>query len=238
MKGLLVVVNYDQELEIARFLSHLKNNTNGLEVVVVDDGSTDRSPEIADELGYRLIRHRANLGVGAAIRTGIGFARSSGRFDFVVIMSSNGKMRVEDLQSVIAPINDGTADYVQGSRFMKGGSVLQLSTFRRAAIPLYSVLSSVMLRRSFTDITCGFRAYRLFLFDDDRVDLDQQWLDQYEAELYIHYHACRAGLRMVEVPVTIDYSHLEPGRASKIRAGAGWWSLFRPFFLLTLGLKH
>ena len=238
MKGLLIVVNYDQESEIRRFLEQLDGHEEDLEVVVVDDGSTDRSPEIAEELGFRLLRHTANFGVGAAIRTGINYAKSSGRFDFVVIMSSNGKMRVEDIGAVIGPINNGTADYVQGSRFMHGGRVLQLSAFRRAAIPVYSALSSALLRRSFSDITCGFRAYKLSLFDDPQVDLDQPWLNQYEAELYIHYHACRGGRRIVEVPVTIDYSHLAPGRRSKIRAGTGWWSLFRPFFLLTLGIKR
>jgi dolichol-phosphate mannosyltransferase len=238
MKGLVVVVNFDQEKEIRRFLEQLKNHANELDVVVVDDGSTDRSPEIAEELGYHLLRHPRNCGVGAAIRTGIDYARVSKRFDFVVIMSSNGKMRAEDIPAVVAPIVAGTADYVQGSRFMAGGHVLRLSVFRRAAIPLYSALSSLLLRKSFSDITCGFRAYRLSLFDNAVVNLNQPWLDQYEAELYIHYYACRSGLRMLEVPVTIDYSHLAPGRESKMKAGAGWWSLFRPFFMLTLGLKR
>jgi dolichol-phosphate mannosyltransferase len=237
MKGLLIVVNYDQGKEIRRFLEQLKNHENDLDVVVVDDGSTDGSPEIAEDLGFCVFRHRTNLGVGASIRTGITYARASG-FDFVVIMSSNGKMRVDDIDAVIAPIKAGTADYVQGSRFMKGGQVLKLSAFRRAAIPLYSALSSTLLRQAFTDITCGFRSYRLSLFENPQVDLDQPWLNRYEAELYIHYYACRSGQRIVEVPVTIDYSHLSRGRESKIRAGAGWWSLFRPFFLLTLGLKR
>jgi dolichol-phosphate mannosyltransferase len=238
MKGLLVVVNFDQEKEIGGFLEELQDHANELDVVVVDDGSTDRSPEIAEELGYHLLRHSTNCGVGAAIRTGINYARASKRFDFVVIMSSNGKMRADDIPAVIAPIVSGTADYVQGSRFMAGGRVLRLSAFRRAAIPLYSAISSLLLRKSFSDITCGFRAYRLSLFENAALNLDQTWLDQYEAELYIHYYACRSGLRMQEVPVTIDYSHLAPGRESKMKAGAGWWSIFRPFFMLTLGIKR
>ena len=238
MQGLLIVVNFDQELEIGGFLSKLGVAPLGLQTVLVDDASTDRSPAIAESMGFMVLRHQANRGVGAAIKTGIDYARKSKKFDFVVIMSSNGKMRVEDLPHVIAPIVDGSSDYVQGSRFMKGGNVLQISKFRRAAIPLYSLVSSAMLGRVFTDITCGFRAYRLSLFDNPSVDLNQTWLDQYEAELYIHYHACRSGLRIVEVPVTIDYSHLEPGRESKMKPVASWWSLLRPFFLLSLGIKH
>jgi dolichol-phosphate mannosyltransferase len=238
MKGLIVVVNYEQGLEIGSFLTRLQADNPGLAVIVVDDASRDRSPIIAEGLGFRVIRRTENRGVGAAIRTGIQYARNTGEYEFVVIMSSNGKMRPNELPRVVAPILSDEADYVQGSRFVAEGRALQLSAFRGLAIPLYSLLASGVLRRRFTDITCGFRAYRLSLFNDPRVRLDQDWLDQYETELYIHYYACRLGLRIVEVPVTIDYSHLGPGRKSKIRPGSGWWSLFRPLFLLVLGLRR
>jgi dolichol-phosphate mannosyltransferase len=238
MRGLLVIVNYDQQQEIEAFLESLSSMPPALESIVVDDGSTDRSPDIAEDLGFKVVRHATNFGVGASIRTGIQYARASGGFDFVVIMSSNGKMRSSDLPRIIAPILTRDADYVQGTRFANGGRVLKLSAFRRTTIPLYSLISSAVLRRRFTDITCGFRAYTLSMFDDPKVDLNQAWLNHYEAELYIHYHACRKRLRIKEVPVTIDYSHLSPGRESKIRPFAGWWSLARPFLLLGTRLKR
>jgi dolichol-phosphate mannosyltransferase len=237
MKGLIVVVNYEQELEIARFLASLSSANPGLDVIVVDDGSRDQSPRIAESLGYRLIRHFQNRGVGAAIRTGIAYAREH-RFDYIVIMSSNGKMHADELPLVVGPIVEGRADYVQGSRFLSGGQSPGLSTFRNGAIPLFSLFASVVLRQRFTDITCGFRAYQLSLFDDPSINLDQSWLDRYELELYVHYFACRRNARIVEVPVTIDYSHLAAGRRSKMRPIVGWWSMIRPFVLLTTGVKH
>jgi len=237
VKGLLIVVNYEQEQEIGRFLTALKLNNPGLDTVVVDDASTDRSPSIAESNGFRVIRHDKNSGVGAAIRTGIRFARSAGDYDYVLIMSSNGKMHSSEIERVIAPVLDGRADYVQGSRFLRGGRSLSLSGFRTLAIPAYSLVASALLGQSFSDITCGFRAYTLKMFDDPRVNLDQDWLNQYEGELYIHYYACKLGLRIVEVPVTIDYSHLAPGRRSKMRPFVGWWSLARPFVLLRLGMR-
>ena len=237
MKGLIIVVNFEQQVEIESFLEGLRRNNPGLEVVVVDDASRDASPETAERLGYKVIRRTKNEGVGAAIRTGIEYARHERRFDYVLIMSSNGKMRSAEISRVIGPIITGKADYVQGSRFMREGRAVDLSRFRSLAIPAYSIVASALLRRRFTDITCGFRAYRLSLFDNAELDLDQEWLNRYETELYIHYYACRIGLRMVEVPVTIDYSHLEADRKTKIRAGSGWWSLFRPLFLLSLGIR-
>ena len=237
VKGLIIVVNFEQELEIEAFLIGLRGNNPGLDVVVVDDASRDKSADIAERLGYHVIRRTENQGVGAAIRTGIEYARAEGIFEFVVIMSSNGKMRSDEIARVVGPIIRDEADYVQGSRFMTEGRAVDLSTFRSLAIPAYSLVASALLRRRFTDITCGFRAYRLSLFDAPELRLDQEWLNRYETELYIHYHACRLGLRIVEVPVTIDYSHLEVDRKSKIRPGTGWWSLFRPLFLLSLGLR-
>jgi dolichol-phosphate mannosyltransferase len=238
MKGLIIVVNFDQELEINGFLRSLADVNHGLEVVVVDDGSTDRSPAIAEELGFDVIRHPANRGVGAAIRTGIKHALSQGGHEFVLIMSSNGKMRSNQIPTVIGPILDGSQDYVQGSRFLHGGRALALSGFRSVAIPAYSLLASAILRRRFTDITCGFRAYRLSLFRDPRMNLDQVWLNHYEAELYIHYYACKLGARITEVPVTIDYSHLATGRKSKMMPVVSWWSLLRPLLLLATGLRR
>jgi dolichol-phosphate mannosyltransferase len=238
IKGLLIVVNYDQEMEIASFLGKLNAVPHGLDVVVVDDGSTDRSAAIAEELGFAVIRHDLNSGVGSAIRTGIQHALQSDKYEFVAIMSSNGKMHPDELPSVIAPLVEQRADYVQGSRFLDGGRALALSRFRSAAIPAYSLLATAILRRRFTDITCGFRAYRLSLFGRPGVNLNQKWLNRYEAELYIHYYACRLGLRVLEVPVTIDYSHLAPSRTSKMTPVVGWWSILRPLLLLGLGLKR
>ena len=238
MRGLVVLVNYEQEQEIGPFLDRFNVHNPGLDVVLVDDGSRDRSADIAESYGLKVLRHERNRGVGSAIRTGITYARQCGRFGYVVIMSSNGKMHPEELPQVIGPILEGQADYVQGSRFLDGGRSLSLSAFRSLAIPIYSVLASTILRRRFTDITCGFRAYRLEIFDHPRVNLDQDWLDRYEAELYIHYYACRLGFRITEVPVTIDYSHLLHGRKSKMQAFTGWWSLARPFLLLASGLRQ
>jgi glycosyltransferase involved in cell wall biosynthesis len=236
MKGLVVVVNYNQEQEIAAFLDRLLAVRDKEDVVVIDDGSTDRSPEIAEARGVAVERASENRGIGDAIRRGIYRARDSGR-DYVVIMSSNGKMRPEELPVVEAPILAGTADYVQGNRYLKEGSSIDLTPFRRATIPVFSVFASTMLGRRFTDITCGFRAYTVKFAMDPRMDLSQSWLDRYEMEYYLHFFACRLDYRIVEVPVTIVYSHLDRKRLSKIKPLTGWWSMSRPFVLLATGIR-
>jgi dolichol-phosphate mannosyltransferase len=237
MKGLLVIANYNQEIEIGRLLDRAATCYPIADTVVVDDGSTDGSPLIAESKGFRVLRHEKNRGIGAGIRTGIRFAQASG-YDYVVISSSNGKIQPEEIHIVTGPLLAGEADYVQGSRFLRHKDGETVPLFRRISIPIFTLLASIALRRRFTDITCGFRAYKLDLFDNPKVNLDQEWLDRYEMEYYIHFWACRLGVRIKEVPVEIVYAHLEKHRRSKIKPFVGWWSMIRPFVYLTLHIKR
>ena len=236
MRGLLILVNYNQELEIAAVLDSVVKDWSREDTLIVDDGSQDRSPTMAEERGFRVIRQGRNRGVGAGIRTGIEWARAQ-NYDYVVVMATNGKMKSRDLPHVIEPITSGKADYVQGSRYLSGGGSVQLTQFRRMAIPAVTAATSLLLRRRFTDATCGFRAYKLSLFSDTRFNIHQEWLDHYELEYYLHYWVCRLNYRVVEVPVTMDYSHLRTDRKSKIAPISGWWSMLRPFVYLSLGIK-
>ena len=108
--------------------------------------------------------------------------------------------------------------------------------FRLVAIQLLSWLYSVYMGKPCTDLTNGFRAYKLSLLGDPRMDVDQDWLDNYEYEYYVHWMAYKLGYRVTEVPVTKAYP--EKGVAySKIRPISGWWRMLRPFVLLGLGIK-
>jgi dolichol-phosphate mannosyltransferase len=234
---LLIIVNYNQEKEIGGFLRLLFEKAPQIDKVLVDDGSTDQSKNIALAHGMHVIEHTTNRGVGAAIRSGIHYAQTH-EFSHVIIMSSNGKMVPQDLDLFLAAITTGQYDYVTGSRFIAGGSSPGLSLFRSMMIPIFSRIASLLLFKKFTDITCGYRAYRIDFLGSEPIDIEQSWLNKYEMEYYIHYWACRKNLKILEVPVTIPYTHLEASRKSKIKPITGWWSMMRPFLYLTLGIKR
>ena len=87
-----------------------------------------------------------------------------------------------------------------------------------------------------TDSTNGFRAMRLSIFDDERIDIDQTWLDQYELEPYILFKAMTLGYQFKEVPVTKIYPPKKLGY-TKMKPIVGWWSILRPIFLLGFRIK-
>lgn len=237
-KGLVIVANYNQHLEIEKYLGECGEALPKEMYLVVDDGSTDGSDAIAERMGFQVLRHGRNRGIGAALRTGIEYASAQGK-EWVLITSSNGKMVPAEFSEIFLPVSSGEVDYVQGSRFLDLGRSPGLPRFRRWAIPVFSILTSLVLGRRFSDVTCGLRAYRIHPFlNHAKIHLNQDWLDRYELEYYIHYHAVRTlNLRIREVPVTIRYDHLGEGRKSKIKPIVGWWSMIRPFVYLALGVR-
>ena len=88
-----------------------------------------------------------------------------------------------------------------------------------------------------TDVTCGFRAYSLALFQNPEIDIWQSWLDRYELEYYLHYKVIKLGYGVKEVPVSMVYP--TDGRPySKIKPFSGWWSMVRPLVLLSLNIRR
>lgn len=237
-RGLILVVNFNQAHEIGAYLTDCLRFHKQDQILVVDDGSSDGSDNIAEKMGFKLIRHSSNRGIGAAIRTGIMAAIDLG-YEWILISSSNGKMIPAEFAGVYGAVDRGEVEFVQGSRYLKVESIQGLTRFRRLAIPAFTMAVNLILNVRLTDVTCGLRCYRLDLCRNSALDLNQTWLDRYELEYYLLYKFVRVmKVKWIEVPVTIRYSHLQKGRKSKIVPITGWWSMIRPFVFLRLGLRR
>lgn len=206
------------------------------EVLVVDDGSTDDSAEVARSSGAEIIPMRATLGVGAALQIGYEHAVRHG-YDVTVTLAGNNKDAPEEIPLLLDPIAQDRADFVQGSRFLKrGASFGAMPVYRRIATRFHPVLFSLVARRWVTESTNGFRAVRTSIFSDPGLDLSQAWLRQYELEPYLYLRSIQLGYRTVEVPVTKIYPPKQVGQ-TKMKPIAGWWSILRPLVYVGFGLR-
>jgi len=206
------------------------------EVLIVDDGSTDGSQEVARSAGATVIELGRTLGVGAAIRTGYRYAIDNG-YDVAVVMAGNNKDSPEEIPLLLAPITDGQADLVQGSRWLAESTDYgEMPLYRKLATRLHPFIFRLISSADLTDTTNGFRAARTSMLRDPELALDQPWLDEYELEVYLLYKAAKLGYGVTEVGVTKRYPPKELGQ-TKMKPIFGWWSILRPLFLLGLGIK-
>jgi dolichol-phosphate mannosyltransferase len=230
-----IPIAFNEEHAIGRVLSRFED-IKGVTVAVVDDASTDRTPAIVQERGVTLIRRTGRGGAGAAVRTAYAWAREQG-YEICVIMSGNDKDRPSEIPRLVDPIVGDGADLVQGSRYLPGGIHANMPLHRRIASQyIHPWLFSFAARRRMTDTTNGYRALRLSILADPRIDLNQPWLDKYDLEPYLLFKAIRLGYVVREAPVTKIYPQ-PPQNYTKMKPIPDWWSILRPIVTLGLGLK-
>ncbi len=204
--------------------------------LVIDDGSNDGSALEAENFGAEVIRLGATLGVGAALRRGFEFARQN-HYQIIVVMAGNGKDNPEEAIRLIRPIVDEKFDFVQGSRYLSGGRHPNTPYYRLLATKFHALVFSLVSGKPVTESTNGFRAFRTQILEDNRINLYQDWLNQYELEIYLYYMVIRCGYRCTEAPVTKAYP-VKGVAYTKMKPVTGWWSMLKVFFLLPLRIRR
>ncbi|MBI4550393.1 MAG: glycosyltransferase family 2 protein [Candidatus Omnitrophica bacterium] len=205
------------------------------EIVIVDDASTDGAARTIAETGVTVLSLDKRSGPGTAIRRGIEYGLKK-KFDVFVVFATNGKDNPEEIQRLLEPVKNGSADFVQGSRYLKGGAWSNMPKHRVWGVPVFTFLFSLFTGRKITDATNGFRAIRAKLFEDPRINLWQSWLEGYPLETYLFLQAIRLGYRVVEVPITKTYPNSKTGY-TKQRPWVDWWNYFKPIPYVVFGLK-
>lgn len=210
----IVMAAYNESGSVGPLLATLPATLCGLRVrtVVIDDGSTDGTPEEARVAGAVVGTHRRNLGQGDALRTGFALAGRLGAA-VVVTMDADGQHDPADLPALVGPVVAGTADYVQGSRFL--GTYDDAGGARDLGIRGFTRLITLLTHTEITDCTNGYRA-----IDGPALTRLQLVEDRFSAS-EILIQAAGHGLRIHEVPVHIRSREI--GTSKKPRGlGYAW----------------
>ena len=187
---------YNEEKNIASIITKLKKITDS--IIVCDDGSSDTTSDISKNLGAIVITHKKNMGYGVAI-TSIFQKAKELNIDLLVTFDADGQHRVEDIEKVVEPIKNNTADLVIGSRFLDKKS--NVPNYRKIGIKVITKITNVSIKKKLTDSQSGFRAYnKQVLSQISPSDIGMG----ISTEILIK--SSSKGLRIMEVPVTILYS--------------------------------
>jgi glycosyltransferase involved in cell wall biosynthesis len=189
-----IVPAFNEEGSIASVIDEIRAFDDGFEIVVVDDGSADRTTAIARTRGAHVIRLPFNLGIGGAVQTGFRYAWEGG-FQIAVRVDGDGQHDPSQLGAILAPVLAGETDIAVGSRFV-GERSFRSSRSRRAGIRILAWTVSALVRQRVTDPTSGFQALNRHGIALFAADLPHDY-PEVEATVMVFRHR----LRMREVPV-------------------------------------
>jgi glycosyltransferase involved in cell wall biosynthesis len=195
MRIWVVIAAYNEARVIARVAGEVARR--GYHVVVVDDGSADGTADFA-AAAAAVVRHPINLGQGAALQTGIDYARQHGA-DVIVTFDADGQHRATDIERLVAALREAPADFALGSRFL--GDAIALSTARRLLLRAATVFTQLTTGLRLTDTHNGLRA--MTRRGAETIRLRQNRM-AHASEILAQLAA--SGLPYVEVPVRIEYT--------------------------------
>ncbi|MDO8538467.1 MAG: glycosyltransferase family 2 protein [archaeon] len=160
-KLVVFIPSYNEEKTIGNVIRSIPKRIEGIslmEILVVDDGSKDRTAEEAEKAGAIVVRHPRNMKLGQAFRTGIEAALKM-KADIIVNMDGDGQFDSKDISKIIKPILENKADMVTCSRFLDKALEPEMPGIKKFGNNVFTKVVSYLTKQKFTDTQCGFRAY-------------------------------------------------------------------------------
>ena len=187
---------YNEEKNIAPIITKLKKITDS--IIVCDDGSSDMTSKISQDLGVRVVTHKKNMGYGAAIKS-IFLEAKQIQPDILVTFDADGQHNVEDIEKVIEPVQKSTSDIVIGSRFLNEKNK-EIPRYRKIGIKTITGLTNTLTGTKISDAQSGFRAYSKKTLE--KITPSDEGMGV-STEILIKSN--KLGLVITEVPIKVNY---------------------------------
>lgn len=189
-----VIPAYNEEKALADVISKTSQYVD--EIIVINDGSADRTAEVALEAGAQLINHPTNLGKGEALKSGF---KAVSDDSIIVTIDGDGQHNPDEIPDIVKPILEDGADLVNGSRYLYGHEE-NTPAYRRVGQKVLDIATNISAGIKVTDSQSGFRAFSMrtrdcFRFKDTGFGIESEML----------VDVAEAGLKIVEVPITVRY---------------------------------
>ncbi len=242
MRTVAILPVYREIGKIGRVIERFESGSVDEVCLVVDDPNQSILNEIEESkhrinVPVSIIENPTRGGIGYAIKEGYRHALSNGA-DIIVVMAGNGKDDPRELHRLTQPILEDGLDYVQGSRFLPGGSKEKTPFLRGIFSRLFPFAWTLLTGVRVTEVTNGFRAYRSSVLLDPEINVWQDWLNGYELEYYLHYKVLTLHYKFTERPVSKTYSHMQKRKHSHISVWRDWRQIVGPVVLLRIGVRH
>lgn len=195
---IIIIPAYNEEKGLPSLIRNIRNHVSDVDILVVDDGSRDRTARVAEKAGALAIRLPFNMGYGAALQTGFKYALRK-RYRYVIQMDADGQHDPASIKTLLDEVKKEEVDLVIGSRFLDGSSQYIAPWTRKIGMMLFGKIASLVTGQPATDPTSGFQALNR---DALRFYASPYYpLDYPDADVLIMLH--RAGLSVKEVPVVM-----------------------------------
>lgn len=209
MKLAILVPAFNEAKVIAETLTAIQDKTNNLErsIVVIDDGSSDGTAEIVEKLGFPVLRHVLNRGLGGAIGTGLEYANRN-HYDLALTIDADGQHDPEDIEKMIEPLIEDTVDVVIGSRTQL--NFKDMPSDRKILIKLSNLFTFLLFGKATSDSQSGFRA-----FNRRAIEQIQLRTERMEVSSELFAEIKRLDLRVAEVPIKVIYTPYSRAKGQK-----------------------
>ena len=210
MKTIVIIPAFNEQAAIGEVVE--KSLQYADDVLVVDDGSSDNTCELAGKAGASLIKHPTNFGKGVSLKDA--FSKVDG-YDIIVTIDGDGQHNPDEIPKLIKPIKENRADFVNGSRYLNGFDK-NTPAYRRVGQRVLDIATNITAGTSVTDSQSGFRAFRgdtihLYKFRDPGFGIESEMIAD----------AAENNLKILEVPITVKYDVENSSTKGPVTHGVG-----------------